>query len=237
MLTLTLLGCIIGGKEDSGSPDTGAGDDTGGGGTGGDAWGCVEIEVTPITDTTVAAGDLAFAPDDAVVAWAGTWQGTFTFTAGNTELAAFSLDPAGTWELVERELQGGDDTTMSTAPAEECRDSYRWTTTFEVSDASGAFEEVTQGLLELEDLDAAELAVNIPIEVVVGTTRPSWDPADWAYNGLVFSGTGTPGSWSVSVLWQGVNPDFASGTVDTATVEPSGVSESVAYGEFVPLED
>ena len=235
MLTLALLGCSFPDKPgDTATPGDDTGADTNGTGSG--AYACVEVSSTPITDTSVAALGMTLSPDEAVLDWGGTWQGTFVFTAGNEELAAFTLDAGGTWELVERELRGGGGgTEMGTAPVEECSNSYRWTTMVDVSDATSTLLELAEAEVEIPDASYATWSASVDLADVAGSTVPSWDPADWSSNVLMFYGSGEPGVWHVSVNWLGTNEAFAS--VDTGTATVSGQTEGVASGDFVPAEE
>lgn len=230
---LLLLGCGLPLDKADDAADTGG--DTGP--SANDPWACVETGRAPIDDPTVAAEGMSFAPADVAAAFAGGFAGRFAFVAGDEQFAGFGVNPEGAWELVSREGQGTD--LGEGAPVEACDPYYAFATDAILNDASGALDERFAATLLASSVDAVTLSAAVPLEAVVGTTRPSWDPEDWATNTLSISGTGVPGTWTVSVLWSGAASADAkeeSGT-DSGTVEPAGTVETVGTGTFAPAED
>ncbi len=234
-MLLVFFGCVLpdGAEKPSDTADTGL--------PTGDAYGCVEDARTPILDTTVAAEGMSFSPDAVLATVAGGWVGTFRFVSGDEQLAGFTVETGGSWEIVTRTLHDGGGLGEG-APVEECLPYYAWSTDAALSDASGAFDEAFAARIDATAADAATLSAEVPLDDLVGATRPAaWDPADWARNTLSISGTAVPGQWEVSVMWQASSEAAASAKeetgADTATVEPSGMVEGVGSGTFRPAED
>lgn len=213
-------------------------DDTGTLEAGADPYACVESERIELTDLSVPADGLDFAPQAVVDAYGGAWTGTFSFTAGNEERAGFGVRPEGLWQLVKREASGsglGDG-----APVEDCGPMYSWGTESVLTDASGALDEVFGAGVIVRALDAVELFGVVPLGAVVGSTRPSgWDPADWDRTDLVVTGTASPAGWLVSAMWVASQEADAKdeGTAETGTVDVSGMTEGVGSGSFTPAEE
>jgi hypothetical protein len=225
-LLMLLTGCWIAPSDKAPVDDT-AGDT----GTGADAYGCIESARVPITDTSVPSEGMDFAPDAIVTGFSGSWEGLFEYVVGDPGPASFAIRPdGGTWEMVERTLYEGSDG-MGSGADEECSSYYAWTTEAQLTDALGAFAEHFTGELDAYTVDAVTFRGGIALASVAGTTRPTaWDPADWPENTLSIDGNGSPDQWIVSATWQATNEDTAkdeSSEADTATIEPSGMSELV----------
>ena len=204
--------------------------------------GCVEEGRASITDRTAAGEGMSFPPSAVEQLLAGLWLGSFSFVSGDDAPAAFDVAGGGTWEVVQRTFYEGGETGEGMS-ATDCGPFYAWTTAVVLVDDFRALDESFPVTVEASSKWTATLFGALPLEEVVGTTRPTeWAPSAWESNALAITATATAldvsgspdrGWWDVSVRWQaGTEGTEDSPTSDTGATTASGAAEEVGTGSF-----
>ena len=227
MFSLFLILACAGRGDDSGN-DSGAYDGTGGEPQGG----CVELSREAVADSSVAAGSLDFAADEALAVAAGSFQGTgtlrhadgseqtvplqWTVLAGDA-LTMVDMEPDDSW--------GGSDTGPAPgADVESCPDYYvvdatgTLTTTAELGSGLWLYESWAAELM-LWAADSAGVGFDLDATDLGGDFAPDFDPADWDSAVLSVWASASPEGWLGELQWSAskeLGDDMGKGIVGPA---------------------
>lgn len=201
---------------------------------------CEETGRTPVTDRSVPSDGFTFAAGEVVNAFAGAWSGTWAVYSGGGGAAAAGLAYSdGAIEGVTYQLHQ-DTSGMGGGAEPQCASRYEIAMDLAASTDDGQIAEAAAVTVVASESEAMSFNVGVDIGSVGGTTRPSWDPSDWATNTLSLDGSGSGANLTISATWQassgarGPVVDTASAGTETGTVEPSGMTEGVGSMSLTP---
>lgn len=200
--------------------------------------GCYEVGRETVSDPTVPSEGFDRSADDAIAELAGTWTASGTVSG---EAATVTFDVAhdgGPIEAVTFEYREGRPGSESMgAPSGtpmDCPPSYAFGVVTSLDLAPWVSGEGA-GETHQDMGGNTWFTAETPLEDVTGTLAPGFDTADWDRTELAASFTFAEDDVRLDLSWWGINdqqtpPPAATGTgsVSTATVEPSGVTEPIA---------
>ncbi|MCA9491271.1 MAG: hypothetical protein KC621_15175 [Myxococcales bacterium] len=200
--------------------------------------GCYEDHRETVTDPTVPSEGFDRSADDAIGELAGTWTASGTVSG---EAATVTLEVAhdgGPIEAVYLEYHesegGGEAMGAPTGTPTDCPPRYAFGVITSLDLAPWVSGEGA-GDTHADMVGNTWFTAETPLDEVVGTAAPSFDTADWDRTELAATLTHAEDDVRLDLSWWGINdqqtpPPAATGTgtVTTATVEPSGVTEPIA---------
>jgi hypothetical protein len=207
---------------------------------------CEEVSSRPPSEPDVASDGFTVSANEFLAGVSGGFEGTSTFgvdasaaiaaTGAVEEVRSVLVDPG--------EPGGGTTGPAVTAPSvtsvATCAPFYRVAAEVMVTAAGGpdvVLDEVVSVSITGVPDQAPGWAATIPLEDLVGTVRPSFDPAEWDRVELTLSGTHDGDALRIDVMFSASNATAVLGgpatSTSTATAEPGGMVDMAGSLDLV----